>query len=53
MAQIENALENSKILQKYCDDNDIHMIMSADMLGYCTRKLWYASLDLMKIFPEI
>ena len=52
VAQIENALENSKILQKYCDDNDIHMIMSADMLGYCTRKLWYASLDLMKIFPK-
>ncbi len=52
VAQVENALENSKILQKYCSDNDIHMIMSADKLGYCSRNLWYASLDLRKIFPK-
>ena len=50
--KIENALNKSEVLQKYCKDNDIHMIISADRLTYCKKNLWYASLDLMKIFPK-
>ncbi|MDE6139147.1 MAG: hypothetical protein K2F57_06720, partial [Candidatus Gastranaerophilales bacterium] len=50
--QVEEAFKNSELLQKYCKDNDIHMIMSANSFGYCRKNFCYASLDLMKIFPK-
>lgn len=47
-----DAFENSKVLQKYCADNDVHMIISSDTLRNCRRNQWYASLDLIKLFPK-
>ncbi len=47
-----DAFENSKLLQKYCTDNDVHMIIASDTLKNCRRNQWYASLDLIKMFPK-
>lgn len=49
---VEDAFNKSKTLQKYCEDNDVHMILASDILDNCRKNQWYAALDLMKIFPK-
>lgn len=49
---VEDAFEKSETLQKYCQNNDVHLIMASGLLTNCRRHQYYASLDIMKIFPK-
>lgn len=49
---VEDSFNNSEILQKYCKENDVHLIMASNILPNCKKKVAYACLELSKMFPK-
>lgn len=49
---VEKAIQDSKLLQEYCNKNDVHMIMAAGVFSHCRKHLSYAAIEVRKLFPK-
>ncbi len=48
----EDAFKRSELLQRYCSENDVQVIFNSDCLKNCLKNLWYATMEIHKIFPK-
>lgn len=48
----EDSFKNSGVLQKYCSDNEVEVAFDSGSLKNCLKNLWYATLEIHKIFPK-
>lgn len=49
---VQDAFQQSKLLQNYCQENNVHVIMASNILPNCKKDLSYASLEIIKLFPK-
>lgn len=48
----QDSFQQSELLQKYCTNNDVEVIFDSGTLKNCLKNLWYATLEIHKIFPK-